>query len=222
MVVIIQNTFIDCEGTVGDLLTAEESSDLLVRKSKSMPASMLRQARAELEASMRCSELVQDVASLAGLEACERPLSETVSACKRSLPRCPSSDSLASTRASEEAGPPPRPRGDSSLSQESLWDEVLAAEVRRPLGGGGQGEAPRRAVRGEWSDGAEGHLLQGCMPCAFLDSRKGCLQGRTCTYCHLCEPGEKKRRQKAQKQVRLMQRHMMKAMWQAESLYSCT
>lgn len=34
-----------------------------------------------------------------------------------------------------------------------------------------------------------------CKPCAFLHT-KGCENQTTCNFCHLCEPGEKKRRQK--------------------------
>jgi hypothetical protein len=34
-----------------------------------------------------------------------------------------------------------------------------------------------------------------CKPCAFLHT-KGCENQTTCSFCHLCEPGEKKRRQK--------------------------
>lgn len=59
--------------------------------------------------------------------------------------------------------------------------------------------APPRAVRGQWSVGAEGHELQRCKPCAFLDSRKGCMSGSACLYCHICDPGEKKRRLKEEK-----------------------
>jgi len=34
-----------------------------------------------------------------------------------------------------------------------------------------------------------------CRPCAFLHT-KGCAKGVQCTFCHLCEPGEQKRRRK--------------------------
>eukprot|EP00930_Biecheleria_cincta_P037359 TRINITY_DN2562_c0_g1_i4.p1 TRINITY_DN2562_c0_g1~~TRINITY_DN2562_c0_g1_i4.p1 ORF type:complete len:385 (+),score=83.15 TRINITY_DN2562_c0_g1_i4:134-1288(+) len=43
--------------------------------------------------------------------------------------------------------------------------------------------------------GSSGHYLGTCKPCAFLFS-KGCSSGVGCTFCHLCPPGEKKRRQK--------------------------
>lgn len=45
------------------------------------------------------------------------------------------------------------------------------------------------------SIGSVGHQSGQCKPCAFMHS-KGCKTGRACQFCHLCEPGEKKRRQK--------------------------
>jgi len=45
------------------------------------------------------------------------------------------------------------------------------------------------------SVGSAGHATGRCKPCAFAYS-KGCENGATCRFCHLCEPGEKKRRQK--------------------------
>lgn len=48
--------------------------------------------------------------------------------------------------------------------------------------------------------GSAGHRFGGCKPCAFAHT-KGCENGVNCQFCHLCEPGEKKRRQK-QKVVR--------------------
>jgi len=43
--------------------------------------------------------------------------------------------------------------------------------------------------------GSAGHHLGTCKPCAFAFT-KGCGSGVSCQFCHLCEPGEKKRRQK--------------------------
>jgi len=45
------------------------------------------------------------------------------------------------------------------------------------------------------SIGSSGHLAGLCKPCAFLHT-KGCENGPACAFCHLCGPGEKKRRQK--------------------------
>lgn len=48
--------------------------------------------------------------------------------------------------------------------------------------------------------GSEGHSLGLCRPCAFLYT-KGCANGARCAYCHLCKPGEKKRRMKDKRQT---------------------
>jgi len=47
--------------------------------------------------------------------------------------------------------------------------------------------------------GSEGHSQGLCRPCAFLYT-KGCANGARCAYCHLCKPGEKKRRMKDKRQ----------------------
>jgi hypothetical protein len=43
--------------------------------------------------------------------------------------------------------------------------------------------------------GSAGHRWGACKPCAFLH-RRGCENGVDCAFCHLCDSGEKKRRQK--------------------------
>mmetsp|Transcript_86572 Transcript_86572/g.225930 ORF Transcript_86572/g.225930 Transcript_86572/m.225930 type:complete len:437 (+) Transcript_86572:217-1527(+) len=43
------------------------------------------------------------------------------------------------------------------------------------------------------------HRWGACKPCAFFqapEDKGGCKNGIDCTFCHLCEPGEKKRRKK--------------------------
>lgn len=47
--------------------------------------------------------------------------------------------------------------------------------------------------------GSAGHHLRQCKPCAFV-AVKGCENGVECKFCHLCDPGEKKRRQKEKKE----------------------
>lgn len=44
--------------------------------------------------------------------------------------------------------------------------------------------------------GSRGHAAGRCKPCAFFHT-KGCANDLKCDFCHLCEPGEKKRRQRA-------------------------
>lgn len=48
------------------------------------------------------------------------------------------------------------------------------------------------------SVGSLGHNAGMCKPCAFLYN-KGCASGVDCQFCHLCGPGEKKRRAKERK-----------------------
>lgn len=48
--------------------------------------------------------------------------------------------------------------------------------------------------------GSFGHELGQCKPCAFLHT-KGCSSGTMCKFCHLCDAGTKKRRQKEKKQT---------------------
>lgn len=56
------------------------------------------------------------------------------------------------------------------------------------------------------SKGSLGHYDRNCKPCAFLNT-KGCENGYECPFCHLCEPGEKKRRRKEKMQLRNAVRH---------------
>jgi hypothetical protein len=46
--------------------------------------------------------------------------------------------------------------------------------------------------------GSVSHRFGTCKPCAFL-YKQGCENGVNCPFCHLCDPGEKKRRQKIKK-----------------------
>lgn len=46
--------------------------------------------------------------------------------------------------------------------------------------------------------GSAGHRLGTCKPCAFFHTR-GCGNGLNCIFCHLCQSGEKKRRQKVKR-----------------------
>lgn len=72
--------------------------------------------------------------------------------------------------------PPPPPQAPVLRIAESLNEPQLGSE-----------EMP--------SIGSAGHRFGGCKPCAFVFT-KGCASGTDCVFCHLCQPGEKKRRQK--------------------------
>jgi len=50
---------------------------------------------------------------------------------------------------------------------------------------------------GLWSVGSAEHSLGTCKPCAFLwKDANGCQNGTNCKFCHMCPPGEVKRRKK--------------------------
>jgi hypothetical protein len=51
------------------------------------------------------------------------------------------------------------------------------------------------------TEGSRGHFFGNCKPCAFLYT-KGCQNGVNCPFCHLCDAGEKKRRQKESRSAR--------------------
>lgn len=57
------------------------------------------------------------------------------------------------------------------------------------------------------SVGSIGHHMKRCKPCAFV-TRTGCANGMHCTFCHLCEVGEKKRRRKEKKALIVAKRKL--------------
>jgi hypothetical protein len=64
----------------------------------------------------------------------------------------------------------------------------------------------------EWSPGvptkgSAGHMLGKCKPCAFV-FKDGCESGVNCEFCHICTPGEKKRRKKERRSVRHYEREI--------------
>merc|ERR1712032_663708 len=59
------------------------------------------------------------------------------------------------------------------------------------------------------SAGSAGHFSGRCKPCAFVHT-SGCASGNACVFCHVCEPGEKKRRQKNKKELFRSMRHIQK------------
>jgi len=69
------------------------------------------------------------------------------------------------------------------------------------------GKSARPGSVGMPSIGSAGHHLRQCKPCAFV-ATAGCSNGAECTFCHLCDPGEKKRRQKEKRVVRSTAREL--------------
>eukprot|EP00928_Gymnodinium_smaydae_P046493 TRINITY_DN30981_c0_g1_i1.p1 TRINITY_DN30981_c0_g1~~TRINITY_DN30981_c0_g1_i1.p1 ORF type:complete len:222 (+),score=15.57 TRINITY_DN30981_c0_g1_i1:90-668(+) len=52
------------------------------------------------------------------------------------------------------------------------------------------------------------HAVAQCKPCAFVGKARGCSNGTSCPFCHLCDAGEKKRRQKEKKALWKAQSHL--------------
>lgn len=65
--------------------------------------------------------------------------------------------------------------------------------------------------------GSAGHYVGQCKPCAFYYT-KGCGNGAECKFCHLCENGEKKRRQKDKRAFLSTMRHFRRVAQQSLGL----
>eukprot|EP00931_Biecheleriopsis_adriatica_P077184 TRINITY_DN507_c0_g1_i2.p1 TRINITY_DN507_c0_g1~~TRINITY_DN507_c0_g1_i2.p1 ORF type:complete len:201 (+),score=59.56 TRINITY_DN507_c0_g1_i2:55-657(+) len=92
-------------------------------------------------------------------------------------------------------------------SESEAADEPLRLQLEVALP-----EAPR-GCPGCPSIGSAGHHLGLCKPCDFVE-RGGCRQGYDCQFCHLCPPGENRRRKKAKQAASRMQSLMASAaMW---------
>lgn len=66
------------------------------------------------------------------------------------------------------------------------------------------------------SVGSAGHATGTCKPCAYFAHSRGCANGVQCPFCHLCPPGELKRRQK---EMRSTRPRTQQSSWQAVSAY---
>jgi len=71
------------------------------------------------------------------------------------------------------------------LPAAQAWGAQLAQQLPEPVVG--SPECP--------TVGSKGHFYGSCKPCAFLYT-KGCGNGSSCPFCHMCDAGEKKRRSK--------------------------
>jgi len=85
-----------------------------------------------------------------------------------------------------EAPPPSAPAFEASLPVLSLSQALEVPELGTP-------ELP--------TVGSSGHHVGNCKPCAFFYTR-GCGSGVDCAFCHLCPPGEKKKRRIEKKEFR--------------------
>lgn len=88
---------------------------------------------------------------------------------------------------------PPSPEPAFGATRSGRKTVSLAAAL--PVGGGERGDSRLPSA------GSALHDAGRCKPCAFVHSR-GCGSGVDCEFCHLCEPGEKKRRKKERQAVK--------------------
>jgi len=65
--------------------------------------------------------------------------------------------------------------------------------------------------------GSMGHRCGRCKPCAFVHT-VGCSDGVDCKFCHLCEPGEKKKRRKEKLTYRKQMTQWRREMRQQQEL----
>jgi len=98
-------------------------------------------------------------------------------------------DSLLSEQSAPHAKPSPYLHSPFSTScpppAQQAWSAQHAQELPEPVVG--LPECP--------TVGSKGHFYGTCKPCAFLYT-KGCTNGASCPFCHMCDAGEKNRRTK--------------------------
>lgn len=104
----------------------------------------------------------------------------------------------------ERARPRIMQRSQDLVVTSALGQSELDKELKNTPSGQWHSRAGYRGAETATSDiqkgtlpsiGSAGHRLGRCKPCAFIGT-KGCNSGTDCRFCHLCEAGEKKRRQK--------------------------
>lgn len=106
-------------------------------------------------------------------------------------------------------GPSEEGQDEDERQYEILSDEEDQEEPAREEDQSGQEVSPRVLLLSEAlvpSVGSALHEQGKCRPCAFLHradmdpkdgvERPGCVNGKDCGYCHLCPPGEIRRRKK--------------------------
>jgi hypothetical protein len=96
----------------------------------------------------------------------------------------------------------PCPRMLASVLKPSTWQHTTEEEQEESmLDQCSQSRSPKVQFKTELGSpelptlGSVGHWQRKCKPCAFFH-KKGCDNGVTCQFCHLCDAGEKACRQK--------------------------
>lgn len=101
--------------------------------------------------------------------------------------------------------PTPQKRGSQApfLQLEHMLafdDSTAASETPSPAEDAASDAPPQLGSAELPSIGSLGHYMRRCKPCAFV-TKMGCANGTQCVFCHLCQPGEKKRRRKEKKSI---------------------
>jgi hypothetical protein len=108
---------------------------------------------------------------------------------------------LPSSNSTTVADTEPLPVDEESAAALSLGSRLLAEVMNKNINNGGEGipdgiSAALTSWAGQLSAGSKDHLKGTCKPCAFA-AKGACESGANCSFCHICGPGEKKRRMKA-------------------------
>lgn len=98
--------------------------------------------------------------------------------------------------------PPPPPLGQAPILAPPVEPPPpVGAATATPLGLSQAILLEEEMLAAQWPNvGSKGHAFGNCKPCAFLHT-KGCVNGVACDFCHLCDAGEKKRRQKVRRAI---------------------
>lgn len=87
------------------------------------------------------------------------------------------------------------------LADEGGVGECGGGAAASAMPGGPVAGKPELGTPGLPNRGSAVHRWGACKPCAFVH-KGGCENGVDCQFCHLCEPGEKKRRKKERRTTR--------------------
>lgn len=109
--------------------------------------------------------------------------------------------------------PPQPPRSPSIEAAEPLPSDTQAAATPPAEGREEAGTAGFPSV------GSAKHSAGECCPCAWFWKPQGCLNGASCTRCHLCPQGEVKARKKAAKETQVRQQREKKELQEREPAY---
>jgi hypothetical protein len=112
------------------------------------------------------------------------------------------------------------PENSDEISTKANTEEDTAPPTPQILSDSEEDTRPRAISLtnslGLWSVGSAQHNLGTCKPCAWLwKNENGCENGANCNFCHMCPPGEVKRRKKDKLAMRKMVKQFQKPQAQA-------